>query len=401
MDPDEAADSERSLAARTQALRERASRTLAASRDFLRSEDARWRALIVVGRFTAHSAIVFVLLLAVILASLGLGAATNSGRPSSLAATPAGTSQPAARSPVILSAGGGGRLFSPGGNFQQAGASEQDVSVIVRNVVLDTERPVEVRTSIITYTVRPGDNVETIAQRFGLLPTTIVWSNKDIEDNPDILRVGQVLNVLPLDGIWYTVQADDTLSSIAEKFKANVDDIVTSPLNNLSAGSNLLPGTRVVVPGGVKPFVPRVVEAQTGRAPATGRGYTGPAPGFATSGSFGWPTRGFISQGYWWGHRGLDIANGIGVPVAASDGGYVTYAGWSPVGYGYMVQIDHGNGFSTLYAHLSQWYVDPGQAVARGQIIGAMGSTGNSTGPHLHFELRYGGAPQNPLVYLP
>jgi murein DD-endopeptidase MepM/ murein hydrolase activator NlpD len=191
------------------------------------------------------------------------------------------------------------------------------------------------------------------------------------------------------------------LSSIAEKFKSDIEDIVASPLNELGGGSNLLPGNRIVVPGGVKPFVPRVVEAQTGRAPATGRGYGGPAPGFATSGSFGWPTRGFISQGYWWGHRGLDIANGIGVPVAASDGGYVTYAGWSPVGYGYMVQIDHGNGFSSLYAHLSQWYIDPGQAVARGQIIGAMGSTGNSTGPHLHFELRYGGVPQNPLVYLP
>lgn len=400
MDSDNTSRS-RSLAARTQALRAQAARTLAASRDLLRSDDARWRALVVVGRFTAHSAIVFVLVLAVILASLGLGAATQGARGPGQPTPASGTAQPAARSPVILSAAGGGRLFSPGGNFQQAGASEQDVSTIVRNIVLDAERPVEVRSAIITYTVRPGDNVETIAQRFGLLPTTIVWSNKDVEDNPDILRVGQVLSVLPIDGIWYTVQADDTLSSIAEKFKANADDIVQSPLNGLSAGSNLLPGTRIVVPGGVKPFVPRVVEAQTSRAPAVGRTYSGSAPSFATSGSFGWPTRGYISQGYWWGHRGLDIANGVGVPVAAADGGYVTYAGWSPVGYGYMVQIDHGNGFSTLYAHLSQWYVDPGQAVARGQIIGAMGSTGNSTGPHLHFEVRYGGVPQNPLVYLP
>ncbi|MCS6848111.1 MAG: M23 family metallopeptidase [Candidatus Roseilinea sp.] len=158
---------------------------------------------------------------------------------------------------------------------------------------------------------------------------------------------------------------------------------------------------RIVVPGGVKPFVPRVVEVDVRRAPASGASNTGPAPRFAAGGAFAWPTRGYISQGFRYYHRGVDIANAIGVPIYASDGGYVTYAGWSNVGYGYMVQIDHGNGFSTLYAHLSQWYVDPGQAVSRGQIIGAMGSTGNSTGPHLHFEIRYGGVPQNPLVYLP
>jgi murein DD-endopeptidase MepM/ murein hydrolase activator NlpD len=397
------AERRRLLVARTQAVtraaRRHAAQTLSASRAFFQSADARYRALIVVGRFTAHTAIILVLALAIILAGLGLGAASRSSR-AATAPSPAGTAQATARSPVILGTGGS-RVFSPNASFQQAGATGEDVSVIVRNVVLDTARPVEARSEIITYTVRPGDNVETIAQRFGLLPTTIVWANKDVEDNPDILRVGQVLNVLPGDGIWYTVAADDTLSGIAEKFKVKVEDILTSPLNDLTQGANLLPGTRIVVPGGVKPFVPRVVEAQTGRAPVTGRGYAGPAPSFAAGGAFIWPTRGYISQGYWWGHRGIDIASGIGVPIQAADGGYVTYAGWSPVGYGYMVQIDHGNGFSTLYAHMSQWYVDPGQAVARGQIIGAMGSTGNSTGPHLHFEVRYGGAPGNPLVYLP
>ncbi len=201
------------------------------------------------------------------------------------------------------------------------------------------------------------------------------------------------------------MQSDDTLSAIADKYKAKVPDIVGSPLNQLTEGSNLLPGARIVIPGGVKPFVPRVVEVQSSRAsapaPAAGKGYTGAAPSFVAGGSFGWPTRGVISSGYWYGHRGIDIANAVGVAVAAADGGYVTYAGWSPIGYGYMVSIDHGNGFSTLYAHLSQWYVDPGQAVARGQTIGAMGSTGNSTGPHLHFEIRYGGGPANPLVYSP
>jgi murein DD-endopeptidase MepM/ murein hydrolase activator NlpD len=383
-----------------QAARTQAARTLDASRNFFQSEDARYRILVVLGRFTAHTAIVFVLVLAIVLAGFGLGAASRS-RNTATNGQAIPNAQATSRSPVIVNPSGGGRLFT---NFQPAGVTEGDESVIVRNVVLDTQKPVTVRTGIITYTVQAGDNVETIAQRFGLLPTTIVWSNREVEDNPDILRVGQQLNILPVDGIWYTVQADETLSGIAGKFKAEVDNIVASPLNNLQPGANLIAGQQIVVPGGVKPFVAKQVDAprQSGRAaPRPGTTYSGPAPNFAAGGNFGWPTRGYISQGFWYGHRGIDIANAVGIPIAAADGGYVTYAGWSPVGYGYMVQIDHGNGFSTLYAHLSQWYVDPGQAVARGQVIGAMGSTGNSTGPHLHFEIRYGGAPQNPLVYLP
>lgn len=391
------------LAQRTQAVvqaaRHQATKTLDASRSFFQSEEARFRMLVVVGRFTAHTAIVLVLALAIVLAGLGLGAASRS-RTASNSAQGTPSVQATSRSPVIVNPGGG-RLFT---NFQPAGATEGDESIIVRNVVLDSQKPVTVRSNIVTYTVQAGDNVETIAQRFGLLPTTIVWSNREVEDNPDVLKVGQQLNILPVDGVWYTVQADDTLLTIAGKFKAKTDDIIASPLNSLTAGANLLPGQQIVIPGGVKPFVAKVVEApsQSSRAaPRAGASYSGPAPNFAAGGSFGWPTNGYISQGFWYGHRGIDIANAIGIPVAAADGGYVSYAGWSAAGYGYMVQIDHGNGFSTLYAHLSQWYVDPGQAVARGQVIGAMGSTGNSTGPHLHFEIRYGGAPQNPLVYLP
>jgi murein DD-endopeptidase MepM/ murein hydrolase activator NlpD len=117
--------------------------------------------------------------------------------------------------------------------------------------------------------------------------------------------------------------------------------------------------------------------------------------------AFLWPTQGTITQNFWWGHGALDIALATGTPVAASDGGIVTFAGWDNSGYGYMVMLDHGNGFSTLYAHLSQYFVDAGQTVARGQTIAAMGSSGRSTGPHTHFEVRYNGAPQNPMFYLP
>jgi murein DD-endopeptidase MepM/ murein hydrolase activator NlpD len=97
----------------------------------------------------------------------------------------------------------------------------------------------------------------------------------------------------------------------------------------------------------------------------------------------------------------LDIAYAMGVPVLASDGGVVRYAGWDNTGYGWLVVVDHGNGFTTLYAHLDSFPVEVGQSVARGQIIGLMGSSGRSTGPHTHFEIRYNGVAQNPLFYLP
>jgi len=349
------------------------------------------------GRMAVHGMVVLALSL---MAAITL-ISTESAKRSRAAATGVQTRE-TGRSPTILPESG--FFINPS---QPAFLSIRplteaaDGALIIRNVVFASSRRSEARADIITYTVQPGDNVETIAQRFGVLPTTIVWSNSEVEENPDLLRVGQELVIPPVDGILYTVKANDTLSGIAERFKVKIEDIIRSPLNNLSDGANLIPGMRIIVPGGIKPFVPKVVRPQVVSRPAPGRRYVGPAPSFFASGAFAWPTRGYISQYFRTYHRGLDIANAIGTPIAASDGGYVTFAGWSNVGYGYMVQIDHGNGFSTLYAHLSQWYVSPGQSVARGQIIGAMGSTGNSTGPHLHFEIRYGGVPQNPLLYLP
>jgi len=356
-------------------------------------------------RLAVHGIVVLALGLTAATALIGADR-TSRSRAAAIELSSNGQARASGRSPTILPEGAS---FSGLGQiapfyvqpFALSRAEAPEGALIVRNVVFAQAQRAASRASIITYTVQPGDNVEIIAQRFGVLPSTIVWSNSEVEDNPDLLRVGQELAILPVDGILYTVKANDTLSGIAERFKVKTEDIVRSPLNNLSGGTNLVPGMQIVIPGGVKPFVARVVQPQAASRPAPGRRYVGPAPGFFASGAFAWPTRGYISQYFRTYHRGLDIANAIGTPIAASDGGYVTYAGWSNIGYGYMVQLDHGNGFSTLYAHLSQWYVSPGQSVARGQIIGAMGSTGNSTGPHLHFEIRYGGAPQNPLLYLP
>jgi murein DD-endopeptidase MepM/ murein hydrolase activator NlpD len=368
------------------------------------AQRARWSTLSL-GRIAVHGTIVLALSLTAAITLVGTDRSARS-RAIAVGISSDGQMRAIGRSPTILPEGA---LFTGLGqpvflNVQSPTSARTEIaerSLIVRDAVFAQVQRSEVRTGIITYTVQPGDNVETIAQRFGVLPTTVVWSNNEVEENPDLLRVGQELLILPVDGILYTVKANDTLSGIAERFKVKAEDIIRSPLNNLADGTNLIPGMRLVIPGGVKPFVPKVVQPQVVSRPAPGRRYVGPAPSFFASGAFAWPTRGYISQYFRTYHRGLDIANAIGTPIAASDGGYVTFAGWSNIGYGYMVQIDHGNGFSTLYAHLSQWYVSPGQSVARGQIIGAMGSTGNSTGPHLHFEIRYGGVPQNPLLYLP
>ncbi|GIV78754.1 M23 family metallopeptidase [Litorilinea aerophila] len=246
-----------------------------------------------------------------------------------------------------------------------------------------------------TYVVQPGDTVVGIAEKFGLQPETIQWSNPSIEVNPDIIRPGDTLKILPIDGAIHTVSPGDTLSSLAAKYKISVEDILNYPGNGLTdPNAPLVVGTQLVMPGGTKPYSAPYVVAYEGAV----------VPGSATkgSGAFVWPTSGSITQRYWGGHAAIDIGSWTGAPVKAADSGYVAVArgGWN-AGYGNHVIIDHGNGFVTLYAHLSSIYVRPGENVVRGQQVGAVGNTGNSTGPHLHFEIRYQGVPRNPLSYLP
>jgi murein DD-endopeptidase MepM/ murein hydrolase activator NlpD len=245
---------------------------------------------------------------------------------------------------------------------------------------------------VITYTVQPGDTVQSIAENFNLEPTTILWSNPKLEELPDLLRIGQEVVILPVDGVYHTVVEDDTLETIAEKYKVEVETITSLSFNSLRPP--LYPiqeGMKLIVPGGTKPYVPRRVTSYSGPIPQGARG----------TGAFVWPVLGKITQWYWWGHRAIDIGAPTGSAVLASDGGYVAFVGWTDIGYGYLIILDHANGYSSYYAHLSQMYVMVGQQVERGQVIGAVGSTGNSTGPHLHLEIRYNGVEQNPLVYLP
>jgi murein DD-endopeptidase MepM/ murein hydrolase activator NlpD len=250
------------------------------------------------------------------------------------------------------------------------------------------------RMQIITYTVQPNDNIWSIAQGFGLNAETVLWANSSVEKSPDLLSVGQKLVIPPVDGIWYTVQKGDTVDKLAKTYETSVEKIVNFELNNLQEPYSLVAGQQIMLPDGRKKVVPSNYYPMTrvGRAPSG-------AP--TGSGRFAWPTQGILTQRYWSGHLGIDIANRTGTPIRAADAGYVVQAGVDTWGYGNQVLINHGNGYLTRYAHLHTINVKAGDSVSKGQVIGTMGSTGRSTGPHLHFEVIYNNVRRNPLGFLP
>ena len=263
---------------------------------------------------------------------------------------------------------------------------------LTKAAVLRTTIPERTRTSPLTYKVQGGDTLLGIAQKFHISGETVIWANGQ-EDAPDVLRIGQELVILPVSGVYHTVKKGDTLKSIAARYKVDPEVIDRYEGNQLKPPYDLTAGHKLIVPGGQKPLVQRQVVPMV-QAPA-------PPGAAAGSGIFGWPTGGTISQKFWGGHRAIDIAGSMKAPVYAADGGYVASAGWSNVGYGNMVLIDHRNGFQTMYAHLDSFLVKPGQSVTKGQKIGLMGCTGRCTGPHLHFEVHKGGVSRNPLGVLP
>jgi murein DD-endopeptidase MepM/ murein hydrolase activator NlpD len=267
-----------------------------------------------------------------------------------------------------------------------------------------TTAPKRTRREVIKYTVKPGDNVSSIADEFEVSPDSILWANGKLEDNPDMLSVGQTLNIPPVSGVLHTVQNGETVRSIADKYKSKKldTDALVQNIINLEFNQErhdfkgtdyaLTVGQFLMVPGGTKPYQPRIVTAYSGPIPATAARGTG---------AFGWPVSGRITQKFWSRHLGIDIGAPKGAPVIAADSGYVVQAGWSNVGYGNMILINHGNGYLTRYAHLSALNVEVGDSVKKGQLIGRVGSTGNSTGPHLHFEIIRGGVHRNPFGLLP
>jgi len=250
------------------------------------------------------------------------------------------------------------------------------------------------RMAFITYTVQANDNIWAIAQGFGLKAETVLWANPKVENAPDLLSVGQRLVIPPVDGIYYTVAKGDTVEKLAKTYKTTVEKIIGFEANELEEPYMLAQGQQIMLPDGRKQVVPSNYYPMTS---------VGSAPKNAPKGSgrFAWPTQGLLTQRYWSGHLGIDIANRTGVPVRAADDGYVVMAGRDTWGYGNQVLIDHGNGYMTRYAHLDSIKVKAGDAVQRNQQIGTMGNTGRSTGPHLHFEILYSQQRRNPLGFLP
>ncbi|NPA92782.1 MAG: peptidoglycan DD-metalloendopeptidase family protein [Chloroflexi bacterium] len=280
-----------------------------------------------------------------------------------------------------------------------------------RDFVLHTIIPARSRVDAVEYTVEMGDSLFGIARHFGITPETLLWANYGVlRDNPDMLAPGQELKIPPVNGVYYKWKEGDTFESVAREFHAEPRDIIEFVGNHIDPlNPKVEPGQWVMVPGGHRPFkqwvVPTIPRGQAG----VSLGYLGPGacPGGYTgavgTGTFVWPTpmHRLVGNNYGPSHLGLDLGVWVGGPIYAADSGVVVFAGWSNVGYGYMIMIDHGNGYQTLYAHLSQVNVHCGQSVFQGQLIGLGGSTGNSSGPHLHFEVRYHGGFINPWTVLP
>jgi murein DD-endopeptidase MepM/ murein hydrolase activator NlpD len=319
----------------------------------------------------------------------------------------AGVAISAAADPLLEE--GGLLALQPSGNTELPEfQAPPEINAIARLSDVHTVIPERQRATMMTYEVEAGDSVFTIAKQFDIKPETVLWANEDIlDDNPNMLSIGQQLKIPAEDGVVYKWRSSDTIEGVARKFKADPNAILTWPDNHLDlANPKIASGTLVMVPGGERELktwvVPTIWRANAGatRNIATGCDTSG-GTAFG-SGTFAWPTvnRSVSGNDYWSGHLGIDIAAATGAPVYASDSGVVVYAAGISGGYGLMVMIDHGNGFHTLYAHLSQTVARCGQNVGQGQTIAYSGSSGNSTGPHLHFEIRYGGAFVNPWDYL-
>lgn len=262
------------------------------------------------------------------------------------------------------------------------------------------------RQQTLTYKVRPGDTLSYIAHKFGISTGTLIWAN-NLSD-PNKLSVGQELVILPITGIVHKVKEGETLESIAAYYGVLPKAIIDYAPNGIPPSGEIKVGQEITVPDGVMPTptpIPRptprpVVPAAPQVAPVAGPRPSG-QPGVRGEGNFIWPVGGILTQYFSSYHSGIDIAAPMGTPLHAADAGKVTYATWSPYGYGNFVIIDHGNGFVTRYGHLSAFAVQAGDWVNRGDIIGYIGSTGRSTGPHVHFEILLNGVFQNPLGYLP
>ncbi len=351
------------------------------------------------GRYSAHLGIVLLVTLLFVLGRVTFAQVSVANTPDS--STAPVVAEPVA-TPTLAGAGGPALRYVP----------VRSQASVVRQALPHTLLPDRVRLKVITYTVKSGDTIYGIAEQFSLSPYTIVWSNMEtLQGAPWHLSPGITLFNPPVDGAYHTVGEAETVSSIAEDYEVEVAALYNM-WNSLEPGDRLREGQQLVILDGTgvdfdwEP--PPPPPPKPGRAVAAATSYYGNVDVSMTgaSGYFMLPTGSYAVSGYTFHdprnppHIGLDYTCHLGDLIYAADSGVVIFTGWSG-GYGQLVRLDHGNGFTTRYGHFDSIWVTAGQFIAKGSVLGTCGNTGWSTGPHLHYEIRFNGVPHNPRLYEP
>jgi murein DD-endopeptidase MepM/ murein hydrolase activator NlpD len=294
--------------------------------------------------------------------------------------------------------------------------SKASASQVRRDAILHTDFPSRPRIEVTHYEVQKGDTLFGISEKFSLKPETILWGNwYTMGGDPHSLRPGQELNILPVDGVLHLWTRGEGLNGVAKFYGVTAEDIINWPGNRLDpnidrTNPDIEAGTALIVPNGRREppswQMVRITRSDPAVAKILGPGYCGSiGSGAIGDAVFGWPTASTAISGYHYVpgvHEAIDIGGNTGTAIFSADDGVVVYSGWNDWGYGLVVVVDHGNGWQTLYAHLSQINAGCGQSLSQGEILGLMGCTGNCTGSHLHFEMRndiWGRV--NPINFLP
>ena len=261
-----------------------------------------------------------------------------------------------------------------------------------RGVIAGTRSPTTVAAEdrpVVVRTIAKEDTLSTMAHYYDISMEALAYAN-GISEEDQALRIGHELLIPPGEGALYKVKDGDTVEDVAARFK--VDPAVVYSYNRVYfEPEHFAVGQMIFVPGAALPALRRTERPQQIVMPAN-------AALPARTGRLGVPVNGVITQYFWWGHTGVDIATAYGSGIGASDDGVVVATGWVAVG-GLRVCIQHSGGMQTCYYHTGAVFVSPGQTVARGQLIASIGMTGVTTGPHVHWELRVNGVAQNPLAY--
>ena len=285
-------------------------------------------------------------------------------------------------------------IFAAQNTTPAIASSSEKQSALTGEDVFQTNVSQKPRDKIVTYTVERGDTLATIAQKFGISEDTIRWENNLSSDD---LSIGNTLQILPVSGIAYKVQSGDTIYSIAKKYNTDAQKIADFPFNEFAGDGTsfaLVSGETLIVPDGIEPSAQQTIKPQVEVA-------SGPVPVY--SGGYTWPVQGIITQNFSWYHPGLDIAAPYGTPLIAASSGTVDYVsvGTYDTGYGNNVWVNKGDGTRYHYAHMEAVNVSIGQHIVGGStVIGWIGLTGHTTGPHVHFEIQSNGTYVNPLTYL-